>query len=116
MIGIHTPELAIERNPDNVAAAIKERGLTYPIGLDDDFGTWNAYKNRYWPSTYLIDSTGRLRYAHLGEGRYRRTEAAIRWLIAEADVSPAPARPERGSPSATRATKDGAVAANALMR
>lgn len=73
--------------------------------MDDDFASWNAFGSKYWPSTYLVDSTGRLRYSHFGEGRYRSTEAAIRRLIAEAGESPSPApasepaRRSRSSPS-----------------
>ncbi len=84
MIGIHTPEFAFEKDPDNVEKAIKKAGLLYPIALDPDFKTWRAYNNRYWPAGYLFDAEGRLRYTHFGEGNYDETEAAIRLLLDEA--------------------------------
>jgi thiol-disulfide isomerase/thioredoxin len=83
MIGIHTPEFAFEKDPNNVEAAIKKAGLLYPIALDPDFKTWRAYNNRFWPAGYLFDAEGRLRYTHFGEGKYDETEAAIRSLLAE---------------------------------
>jgi hypothetical protein len=64
------------------------QGLEYPVGLDNDFVAWNAYGNRYWPTMYLIDRAGQIRYTQIGEGNYGRTEAAIRALLAEA-VDPA---------------------------
>ncbi|MBD3281424.1 redoxin domain-containing protein [Candidatus Uhrbacteria bacterium] len=84
MIGIHTPEFAFEKDPDNVERAIKKAELLYPIALDPDFQTWRAFNNRYWPAAYLFDTQGRLRYTHFGEGEYDVTEAAIRSLLDEA--------------------------------
>jgi len=81
VMGIHTPEFSFEREPANVAEAIRLRGLTFPVGLDNDFTTWNAYGNRYWPTQYLIDQSGRIRYTHVGEGQYRQTESALRALL-----------------------------------
>ena len=83
VVGIHTPELPFERPARNVEAAARKRGLEFPIGLDNDYQAWHAYENHYWPSQYLVDSAGHVRYTHIGEGRYRRTEAAIRALIAQ---------------------------------
>jgi cytochrome c biogenesis protein CcdA/thiol-disulfide isomerase/thioredoxin len=83
IIGIHAPEFAFERNPKNVESAAKKAGLTYPIALDNDFSTWNAYKNQYWPSSYLIDKDGKVRRYHGGEGEYKETEQAIRALLSE---------------------------------
>jgi thiol-disulfide isomerase/thioredoxin len=88
VVGIHSPEFAFERSVENVERAVREHGLEYPVGLDNDFAAWNAYGNRYWPTVYLIDRAGQIRYTHIGEGNYGRTEAAIRTLLAEA-VSPA---------------------------
>ncbi len=83
VIGVHTPEFPFERDAGNVADAIETNGLTYPVVQDNDYGTWNAFGNQYWPAKYLIDSNGRVRYAHFGEGGYAETEDAIRSLLAE---------------------------------
>jgi thiol-disulfide isomerase/thioredoxin len=91
VVGVHTPEFAFERSVQNVERAVREQGLAYPVGVDNDFAAWNAYGNRYWPTMYLIDRAGRVRYTHVGEGNYGRTEVAVRALLAEA-VDPAAAR------------------------
>ena len=83
IVGVHTPEFPFERESDNVAAAIERNDLTYPVVQDNDYGTWNAFGNQYWPAKYLIDSSGRVRYSHFGEGDYDVTESAIRSLLAE---------------------------------
>jgi cytochrome c biogenesis protein CcdA/thiol-disulfide isomerase/thioredoxin len=84
IVGVETPEFAFERDAANVANAIKQFGLRYPVVQDNEMGTWNAYGNAYWPADYLIDSTGHVRYATFGEGDYAKTETAIRALLAEA--------------------------------
>ena len=86
IVGVHTPEFAFERETRNVERAIKQNRLRYPVAQDNDFSTWSAWGNQYWPAKYLIDSRGRVRYAHFGEGEYDKTEAAIRALLAEAGV------------------------------
>jgi cytochrome c biogenesis protein CcdA/thiol-disulfide isomerase/thioredoxin len=78
IIGVHAPEFAFERVPGNVRAAVRKLGIRYPVALDNDFATWRAYANEYWPAKYLIDRAGRVRYFHFGEGEYERTEALIR--------------------------------------
>jgi len=83
VVGVHTPEFAFERSVDNVERAVRERGLEYPVGIDNDFVAWNAYGNRFWPTMYLIDGASRIRYTHVGEGNYGGTEGAIRALLAE---------------------------------
>ncbi len=83
IIGVHTPEFAFEADPTNVDAAIKKLGLTYPIALDANYQTWNAYQNQYWPAEYLFDRQGRLRHTQFGEGDYDVTEQAIRSLLNE---------------------------------
>jgi thiol-disulfide isomerase/thioredoxin len=88
VVGVHSPEFAFERSVQNVERAVRERGLEYPVGLDNDFAAWNAYGNRYWPTMYLIDRAGQIRYTQIGEGNYGCTETAIRTLLAEA-VGPA---------------------------
>ncbi|MGI9019135.1 MAG: cytochrome c biogenesis protein CcdA [Solirubrobacterales bacterium] len=84
VIGVHTPEFAFEKETDNVAGAIADNDLDYPVVQDNDRGTWDAFANQYWPAKYLIDADGHVRYAHFGEGAYEETEAAIRGLLAEA--------------------------------
>ena len=84
VVGVHTPEFAFERSFQNVERAVREHGLGYPVGLDNDFVGWNAYGNRYWPTMYVIDRAGRIRYTQVGEGNYGRTEGAIRALLTEA--------------------------------
>ncbi len=83
IVGIHSPEFAFERVPENVRSAVRRLGVRYPVGLDNDFATWRAYRNDYWPSKYLIDRTGRIRYEHYGEGAYGETESWIRRLLGE---------------------------------
>ena len=84
IVGVHTPEFPFERTQSNVGAALKRQAIHYPVVQDNDYGTWNAFANQYWPAKYLIDAKGRVRYVHFGEGEYRETEAAIRTLLAEA--------------------------------
>ena len=83
VIGVHSPEFAFERVPDNVRSAVRRLGVRYPVALDNDFATWRAYSNDYWPSKYLIDKAGRVRYEHYGEGAYGETEGWIRRLLGE---------------------------------
>lgn len=78
-----------ERSPQNVERAVREQGLEYPVGLDNDYVAWNAYGNRYWPTLYLIDRVGQVRYTQIGEGNYDRTEAAIRALLHDEDEASA---------------------------
>ncbi|MES2059767.1 MAG: cytochrome c biogenesis protein CcdA [Patescibacteria group bacterium] len=80
---IHTPEFAFEHKIENVEAAFAQYGLTFPAVLDNDYGTWNAYQNQYWPHKYLIDIDGNIRYDHIGEGGYDETESQIKSLLAE---------------------------------
>jgi thiol-disulfide isomerase/thioredoxin len=83
IVGVHSPEFEFEKNYDNVKAAVQRFGITYPVILDSDHGTWNAYGNQYWPRDYLIDSQGYIRDNHIGEGGYDQTEKAIQLLLAE---------------------------------
>jgi cytochrome c biogenesis protein CcdA/thiol-disulfide isomerase/thioredoxin len=84
IVGVETPEFPFERDAGNVANAIAQFGLRYPVVQDNNMGTWNAYGNQYWPADYLIDAQGEVRYAAFGEGDYEKTETAIRALLAEA--------------------------------
>jgi cytochrome c biogenesis protein CcdA/glutathione peroxidase-family protein len=81
IIGIHSPEFAFEQNVDNVVNAVKNYNLLYPVALDNQFVTWENYKNSYWPSHYLIDKNGNVVYQHFGEGNYEETENKIRGLL-----------------------------------
>lgn len=83
IVAIHTPEFAFEKKKGNVEAAFKQFGLTFPAVLDNDYATWNAYGNNYWPHKYLIDIDGYIRYDHIGEGAYEETEAVIKELLKE---------------------------------
>ena len=83
IVGVHTPEFAFEHVAGNVEGAVGRLGVQYPVALDNDYGTWNAYQNQYWPAKYLIDRNGHLRYFHFGEGEYDTTEARIRTLLGE---------------------------------
>lgn len=84
IVGVETPEFSFEHDASNVANAIKQFGIHYPVVQDNEMGTWNAYGNEYWPADYLIDSQGQVRYATFGEGDYSKTETAIRALLAAA--------------------------------
>jgi cytochrome c biogenesis protein CcdA/thiol-disulfide isomerase/thioredoxin len=81
IVGVHSPEFPFEHDLGNVRAAVKRLGIRYPVALDNHFGTWDAYRNEYWPADYLIDRQGRVRDAHFGEGAYSQTEHEIRTLL-----------------------------------
>ena len=81
IIGVHSPEFEFERSRENVAAAIAKHGIQYPVAQDNDFATWRAFDNRFWPAKYLIGPSGRLLYQHFGEGQYGVTEGAIRQAL-----------------------------------
>jgi thiol-disulfide isomerase/thioredoxin len=83
-IGIHTPEFPFERDSKNIRRAIAKHGITYPVGVDNDFQTWKAFKNEYWPHLFLADKQGIIRYDHIGEGAYDETESKIRQLLGQA--------------------------------
>jgi hypothetical protein len=89
IVGVHTPEFSFERVPTNVRREVDSLGIKYPVALDNAYGTWNAWGNRYWPAKYFIDRRGRIRFAHFGEGEYEESEEVIRTLLAEKDL-PAP--------------------------
>ncbi len=83
IVGIHTPEFAFEKDINNVREAMKKFGITHPVVLDNDYGTWNAYGNLYWPRKYLIDIYGNIVFDVVGEGQYAETEAKIQELLAQ---------------------------------
>lgn len=83
IIGNHYPEFSYEADLDNLKQALIDLDIPYAVAQDNDRETWAAYQNRYWPTLYLIDKRGHIRYKHIGEGRYAETEAAIQALLAE---------------------------------
>jgi thiol-disulfide isomerase/thioredoxin len=85
IIGVHTPEFTFAQYESNVERGIREFGLTYPIVVDSDREIWQAFANRYWPTKYLLDKDGYLRYGHFGEGAYNETEQVIQELLHEID-------------------------------
>jgi len=87
VVSVHYPEFKYEEDIDNVREAAEELGVTYPIAIDNEGETWRAYKQRYWPTLYLLDKQGHIRYKHIGEGLYDETEAIIQALIAEPVLS-----------------------------
>ena len=98
IIGVHTPEFAFEKVESNVAAAIKRYGINYPVALDNDYATWNAWDQRYWPAHYLIDQSGTVRQVHWGEGDYGETEKLIQQLL---KTQPEPTAAPTGQPTLT---------------
>ncbi|MEV0072679.1 cytochrome c biogenesis protein CcdA [Amycolatopsis sp. NPDC050768] len=90
VLGVHTPEVAFEHEPANVAAQVKALGVDYPVAIDNDYATWNAYGNQYWPASYLVDASGQVRGSHFGEGAYADTEQQLRGLLTDAGAGPLP--------------------------
>ena len=84
VIGVHTPEFTFEQDVDNVRRAAQERGITYPIAVDNDRAIWSGFGNHYWPALYFIDATGKVRDHHFGEGNYEESEMIIRRLLGAA--------------------------------
>jgi cytochrome c biogenesis protein CcdA/thiol-disulfide isomerase/thioredoxin len=87
LIGVHTPEFEFEKNSANVARAIRELGVEWPVVQDNDYAIWNSYGNQYWPAHYFIDAKGHVRYFHFGEGDYEGSERIIRTLLREAGAT-----------------------------
>ncbi len=108
IVGVETPEFTFEQDPSNVAQAIRADGLRYPVVQDNQYGTWNAYSNQYWPAEYLIDAAGQVRHTQFGEGDYSQTEQAIRELLVAAGARrlPAPTSARAQLPSAQLATPE----------
>ena len=84
VVGVHTPEFSFEHVPANVRSAVANLGVKYPVAVDDNYSTWNAYANEYWPADYLIDASGDVRHVGFGEGQYSATESLIRQLLTAA--------------------------------
>lgn len=83
MIGNHYPEFTYQAGMDQLKKAVIQLGIPYPVAQDNRGNTWRAFQSRYWPSLFLIDKRGHIRYKHIGEGRYAETETAIQTLLAE---------------------------------
>ena len=86
IIGVHTPEFEFEKSAENVQKALTDFGIKYPVMQDNDYATWRAYDNHYWPAKYLVDKNGKIRYTHFVEGEYDETEEVIQVLLAETGV------------------------------
>ncbi len=108
IVGVETPEFTFEQAAGNVAQAIRADGLRYPVVQDNNYGTWNAYSNEYWPAEYLIDAQGQVRHTQFGEGDYRQSEAAVRALLlaAGARTLPPPMTAHAIMPSTQLATPE----------
>jgi cytochrome c biogenesis protein CcdA/thiol-disulfide isomerase/thioredoxin len=98
IVGVHTPEFAFEQEEDNVRGAVDRLGVRYAVAMDNDYKTWEAFRNRYWPAKYLIDAKGHIRFVHFGEGSYDETESRIRELLAERTAA-LPARVRLADPT-----------------
>jgi thiol-disulfide isomerase/thioredoxin len=83
VVGVHTPELARERLPENVARAVARLGVTHPVALDANYTIWRAFQNEYWPSVYIADRRGRIRFHHFGEGQYDDEDRVVAQLLSE---------------------------------
>ncbi|HYB30472.1 MAG TPA: cytochrome c biogenesis protein CcdA [Solirubrobacteraceae bacterium] len=90
IVGVETPEFTFEQEASNVRQAIASDGIKYPVVQDNEYGTWNAYQNEYWPAEYLIDAKGQVRHVQFGEGDYKQSEAAVRALLADAGATSLP--------------------------
>ncbi|MFQ5872416.1 MAG: redoxin family protein [Dehalococcoidia bacterium] len=101
IIGVHSPEFEFEKKRENVEQAIERHGLSWPVAQDNDFGTWRAFNNHFWPAKYLLDKDGVIRYRHFGEGAYDETEQNIRELLEEtgSDISNIAVNPDPGPTS-----------------
>ena len=97
IVGVHSPEFGFEKDADNVQRAVEKYGIGYPVVLDNDWNTWDAFENRYWPRKFVADHEGYIRYDRIGEGGYKETERVIQQLLAERAASlgmlSAPAQP-----------------------
>jgi thiol-disulfide isomerase/thioredoxin len=93
VIGVHFPEFDYERDVQNILAATRRLNVSYPVALDNSGMTWQAWGQRYWPTIYLIDKQGNIRYVRIGEGSYDQTEQAIRDLLAETVEETTPQAP-----------------------
>ena len=112
VIGVHAPEFAFEKAPDNVRRAVRDLGISYPVALDNDYAVWRGFNNQYWPAHYFIDARGHIRAHHFGEGDYAASEEIIRQLLIDSGVKDLP----QVSASPTSATGVEIAADSAHMR
>ncbi len=84
VLGVHTPEFTFEHDLDNVRWNTKERGIEYPVAVDNDYAIWRAFDNNYWPALYFVDAQGAVRHHHFGEGGYEESERVIQQLLIDA--------------------------------
>jgi cytochrome c biogenesis protein CcdA/thiol-disulfide isomerase/thioredoxin len=87
VIGVHTPEFAFEKDQGNVAKAVRDLKITYPVAIDSNYAIWKAFHNEYWPAHYFIDAQGVIRYHHFGEGEYDKSEEVIQELLKEKNAN-----------------------------
>jgi len=97
IIGVHTPELDREKNIDNVRREVADLDIKYPVVTDNNYATWNAYGVEAWPTLFLLDKQGRVRWTHVGEGAYDETENMIRKLLAEDEKAGNNSKSEKGA-------------------
>jgi cytochrome c biogenesis protein CcdA/thiol-disulfide isomerase/thioredoxin len=118
IVGVHTPEFPFEHSAANVAEAIKQNGIHYPVAQDNSYATWDAYNNEYWPAEYLVDAQGNIRLADFGEGEYATKERAIRSLLVEAGASGlgGPTHVHAQGPSETQITPETYLGAEKAQR
>jgi cytochrome c biogenesis protein CcdA/thiol-disulfide isomerase/thioredoxin len=100
IIGVHAPEFAFEKDLGNVRHAVAELGVTYPVALDNNYAIWQGFNNQYWPAHYFIDSSGRIRAHHFGEGEYAQSEQTIRRLLTDAGYKDLPPAGDAPAPAA----------------
>ncbi len=100
VIGVHAPEFAFEKDLGNVRRAVAELGVSYPVALDNNYAIWQGFNNQYWPAHYFIDSKGRIRAHHFGEGEYAQSEQTIRYLLTEAGYKDLPPAGAGAAPAA----------------
>ena len=81
VVGVHTPEFPFEKAIANVQTALKRHNITYPVAQDNDYATWKAYRNQYWPAQYIVDQNGTIVFEHAGEGQYDAIERTIQKLL-----------------------------------
>jgi thiol-disulfide isomerase/thioredoxin len=81
IVGVHSPEFDFEKSQTNVAAAVKRLNVTWPVAIDSEMATWNAWGNNSWPAEYLVDQQGRVAYVNIGEGNYDVTAGAVQALL-----------------------------------
>jgi cytochrome c biogenesis protein CcdA/peroxiredoxin len=108
VIGVHTPEFAFEKDQANVAKAVRDLKVTYPVAIDSDHKIWNSFHNEYWPAHYFIDGKGRIRYHHFGEGDYAESERVIQQLLKENGATSLSAQATNISAAGAQAAPDDA--------